>query len=293
MNLRALVGVFLVGLAASPALAQAPASAQAKQAGKPADKSQAQSLARARQAYNAGQLDTAIAAATDARKTAALASSANLVLARAHLERFRAKSQPADLSAAHESLASVEPARLSPAERQDYTVGLGIAVYFEGRPGAAAELLETLLDSAGWPTGALAQVGERRTLFDWWATALDRAAQLAPDAGRRDFYARILQRSEIELARDASSTAAGYWLAAAARGTGDLDRAWHAAIAAWIRSRVFADRAAIRADLDQLVTTAIIPERARALSPLGSEARDAAALAAAMRAEWEQIKSSW
>lgn len=278
MNLRAAVGFFLVGLAANPAFAQT---------------SQPQNLARARQAYNAGQFDAAIAAATEARKTPALASSANLVLSRAHLERFRAKSDAADLSAAHESLALVEPARLSPAERQDYTVGLGIAVYFEGRPGAAAELFEPLLDSVGLPTGALAQVGERRALFDWWATSLDRAAQLAPDSGRRDFYTRILNRSQTELARDTASTAAGYWLAAAARGTGDLDRAWHAAIAAWIRSRAFADRALVRADLDQLVITAIIPERARALNPLSNDSRDNAALAAAMRAEWEQIKATW
>jgi hypothetical protein len=287
MNLRAAVGIFLVGLAAVPAFAKAPASAQAT-AGKAADRPQPQVLARARQAYNAGQFDAAIAAANDARKTPALVSSANLVLSRALLERFRAKSEPADLSGAHESLASVEPARLSPAERQDYTVGLGIAVYFEGRPGAAAELFETLLNAPAAAPGPM--LGERRALFDWWATSLDRAAQLAPDAGRRDFYARILKRSEDELARDASSTAASYWLAAAARGTGDLDRAWHASIAAWIRSRAFADRAAARADLDQLVITAIIPERARALN---TDPRDAAALTAAMRAEWEQIKQSW
>jgi hypothetical protein len=34
--------------------------------------------------------------------------------------------------------------------------------------------------------------------------------------------------------------------------------------------------------------TAIIPERARTL-----DAHDSTALAAAMRAEWEQIKNSW
>jgi hypothetical protein len=244
-------------------------------------------LARARQAYNVGQFDAAIAAATEARKTPSLASSANVVLSRARLERFRAKLDDADLAGAHESLIAVEPARLSPAERRDYTVGLGIDVYFEGRPGAAAELFETLLDGSSSPAPLL---GDRRALFDWWATAVDRAAQLAPDAARRDFYLRIVSRSEAELARDTASTAAGYWLAAAARGAGDLDRAWHAAIAAWIRSRAFADRAAVRADLDQLVVTAIIPERVRTLN---SDARDDAALVAGMRAEWQQIKNSW
>lgn len=274
MNFRVVMAAVLVAMAEGSALAQT---------------SQGQPLARARQAYNASQFDSAIAAATDARKNPALASSANVVLSRARLERFRAQSVAADLAAAHEALNLVDPARLSPAERRDFTVALGIAVYFEGRPGAAAELLETMLDA---PASAPAPLlGERRALFDWWATAIDRAAQLAPDSGRRDFYVRILNRSQTELARDTASTAAGYWLAAAARGAGDLDRAWHAAIAAWIRSRAASDRVAARADLDQLVITAIIPERARALER--DAAHDNVALVAAMRAEWEQIKTSW
>lgn len=254
-------------------------------AGVSAQGTQGSPLTRARQAYNAAQFDASVASATEAARTPALVSSANLVAARARLERFRAKADAADLSAAHDALNRVEPARLSPAERLDYTVGLGIAVYFEGRPGAAAELFETLLDASSQPTPLL---GDRRPLFDWWATAVDRAAQLAPDSGRRDFYLRILTRSQSELARDPLSTAAGYWLAAAARGAGELDRAWHAAIAAWIRSRAPTDRVGGRADLDHLVITAIIPERARSL-----DVHDAAALAAAMRAEWEQIKTSW
>jgi hypothetical protein len=275
MNLRVCTALLAFALVARPSAAQPQAT---------------QPLARARQAYNAGQFDAAIAAATEARKTPALASSANLVLSRARLERFRAKLDPADLAGAHESLTAIEPARLSPAEHRDYTVGLGIAAYFEGRPGAAAELLEPLLSTSAATPSQNLMLGERRALFDWWATAVDRAAQLAPDAARRDFYLRIVERSQTELARDTASTAAGYWLAAAARGAGDLDRAWHAAIAAWIRSRAFADREGVRADLDHLVSTAIIPERARALN---TDARDNAALVAAMRAEWEQIKTSW
>jgi hypothetical protein len=47
--------------------------------------------------------------------------------------------------------------------------------------------------------------------------------------------------------------------------------------------------AALRSDLDQLVTTAIIPERARALAGTG----DAKPGAEAMAAEWEQLKSLW
>jgi hypothetical protein len=248
-------------------------------------------LMRARQAYNAGEFDAAIAAATDARRTPAAAAPANVVYARALLERFRLQSDGADLVAAHDALMLVDPMRLSAAERLDYTVALAITTYFEGRPGVAAELLETLLDGAATSSSSL--LGDRRALFDWWATAADRAAQLAPDLGKHDFYLRIVRRSEAELARDAASIPAGYWLAAGARGAGDLDRAWHAAIAAWIRSRTNGRRDIARADLDDLVTSAIIPERARALEKGDAATRDHTALIAAMRAEWEQIKIAW
>lgn len=241
-------------------------------------------LARARQAYNAGEFDAAIAAATDARKTPALESAADVVLARALLERSRVQLEGTDLSAAHDAIHRVDPAKLSMAERLDYTVAVGMTVFLEGRPGAAAELLEPLLDAAT-PAPLL---GDRRSLFDWWATAVDRAAQLAPDSARHDFYLRIVRRSEAELTRDVDSGPAGYWLSAGARGAGDLDRAWHAAVAAWIRSRGADRRDILRADLDHLMTTAIIPERARAL-----DSHDNAALVAAMRAEWDGIKSSW
>jgi hypothetical protein len=100
----------------------------------------------------------------------------------------------------------------------------------------------------------------------------------------------MVEPSQTAVARVPAKTAAGYWLAAAARGAGDLDRAWHAAIAAWIRSRALARPAGGPAPRAQSVSTAIIPERARALN---TDARDNAALVAAMRAEWEQIKTSW
>ena len=68
---------------------------------------------------------------------------------------------------------------------------------------------------------------------------------------------------EEEVRRDASSTAASYWLVAATRGAGDLDRSWAAAVAAWVRAALAPDRGAtLRADLDRLVTQALIPDRA-------------------------------
>jgi len=247
-------------------------------------------LAKARQAYNQGNYDQAIAAAIDARHVPALAPTASVVLGRAYIERFSSTADAADLALAHGVLAGLDPKRLTPNDRRDLTIGLGLILFFEGRPGAAAELLEVpLAASAG------ADPSAREKLFDWWATAVDRTAQLAPDSGRRRYYERITARSEAELARDPLCVAAGYWLAAGARGAGEFDRAWDAAIAAWIRAKgepslgnARDESAEARAQIDLLVTAAIIPERARAL-----DARAAEALISAMRAEWEQIKSSW
>ena len=58
-----------------------------------------------------------------------------------------------------------------------------------------------------------------------------------------------------------------------------------------MRARVAADRgAALRADLDRLVATAVIPERARQMTgPTG----DVKPAIDAMTAEWEQIKALW
>jgi hypothetical protein len=79
-------------------------------------------------------------------------------------------------------------------------------------------------------------------------------------------------------------------LVAGARGSGDLERAWDAAMAGWARASLTGDRRiALRADLDQIVTQAIIPERARLLSPAGSAAQSIAA----MRGEWDALKGVW
>ena len=93
-----------------------------------------------------------------------------------------------------------------------------------------------------------------------------------------------------EIAEYPGSTAAGYWLAAAARASGDVERAWHAALAGWLRATLADDRgAALRADLDRLVTQAIIPERAARLAPKG----DPKEAQTSMTAEWELFKKTW
>ena len=76
---------------------------------------------------------------------------------------------------------------------------------------------------------------------------------------------RIRQRMDEELASHPGSGAAAYWIAAAARAQGDLQAAWDAAQAGWVRARLASDKgAALRADLDRLVLRAIVPDRAKA-----------------------------
>ncbi len=115
---------------------------------------------------------------------------------------------------------------------------------------------------------------------------------MAPDGERQRRYGRLLAGIEKELGLRPSSTVAMYWLAAAARGVEDLDRAWSVAVAGWIQAPALAagQRGAnLRIDLDRLMRDAIIPERAkRASSPA-----DPVALRVALAAEWESIKQRW
>ena len=72
---------------------------------------------------------------------------------------------------------------------------------------------------------------------------------------------------EDELRQDPGSWVANYWLAVALRGTGDVEGAWHARIAAWVRSTLSPETTAeLRADLDRLVMQALIPERSRVMA---------------------------
>jgi hypothetical protein len=99
-----------------------------------------------------------------------------------------------------------------------------------------------------------------------------------------------------EIAEYPGSTAAGYWLAAASRASGDVERAWHAALAGWLRATLADDRgAALRADLDRLVMQAIIPERASKAVKIDTPGRaDLVKEAqAAMTIEWDTFKKAW
>jgi hypothetical protein len=241
-------------------------------------------LAEARRLYNLGQYENAARLARDAIKVAATAESARLVLGRIHLERYRQSAAREDLTLAREALTSVNPQGLDRRERAELTIGWGEALYFDDQFGAAVEVFERALDS-GEPMG----VGARDRLLDWWATTIDRLALTRPRDQREPVYVRIVSRMEKEFAADPASAPAAYWLAAAARGAGNLERAWNAAMAGWVTAPLGRDHgAALRADLDRLVVQGIIPDRAVKLQP-----KDIKQAAAVMLSEWEALKASW
>ena len=250
----------------------------------PAYAAEPPALARARMLYNAGDYDGAVDSASIARRQPQWADAAALVMARAELERYRLKAAPNDLSDAREALASVHMAALNPRDQVDLLIGLGQSLYFGEIFGAAGELFETALDR-----GALMSAHDRLMLLDWWATALDREAQTRPADRRAPVYDRIIDRMGAEVRRDPGNAAANYWLAVAARGAGDLDRAWDAAVAAWVRAGLSpATSDSLRTDIDRLVTQALVPERARARPP-----REQPEALTALRAEWDLVKQQW
>ena len=241
-------------------------------------------LVKARTLYNAGDFDGAIEAASLARKEEAWADAAALVVARSHLELYRARADAEDLSAARAALGAVRAALLMPRDQVDLIVGLGQSLYLSEIYGAAAELFDTALSRA-----TLLSSLDRLLLLDWWATALDREAQSRPADRRARVFERISARMNEEIQRDPGSPVANYWLAVSARGAGDIDGAWNFAIAAWVRSTLSPDTTSrLRDDLDRLMTQALIPERSRTVGV--REPQDAVS---ALQTEWELIKQQW
>lgn len=254
-------------------------------------------LAKARALYNAGSYEAAIQSAAMVRGDQEFGDEAALVIARAHLERYRTDAEKrdgpfvapqeqvevlADLASARDALTGIRSAGLSPRDQIDLLIGLGQALYFGNQFGAAARLFATALERA-----SLLPARDRDLLLDWWATALDRAAQSRPAEHRTALFVEIGERMEQELAAEPGSAVANYWLVAAARGRGDVDRAWDAAIAAWVSAALAPETTkTLRADLDRLVNEALIPERART-----RPAREDPAVA--LRVEWERMKEQW
>jgi hypothetical protein len=235
-------------------------------------------LAKARLLYNQQLFEAAVDAAEEARLVPARADEADLVAARAYLERFRISAASDDLTNARDRLRRLDPQRLGAHERAEYIVGLGEALYFDRAFGAAADVFESVLrngDLSGEP---------RERVIDWWATAVDRDMRFRPEMDRQAVYQPLRSKLEQELASHPASGAAAYWLAAAARAQGDLQGAWDAAEAGWVRAPLVADHGAqLRADLDRLMQRIVIPERAKIVVQSQES----------LRLQWEQFKSRW
>lgn len=241
-------------------------------------------LARALALYNQRRFDQAIEAAEAARKSPETQDAAAVVLARAHLERYRESVDPADLSAAREALGSVRTAILEPRVRLEYLLGLGQALFLEDEFGAAAHLFSSGVAAARPLDQTLADA-----LIDWWGSAIERQAELSTPDVRRALFLALAEGMRAEQAENPESAPAAYWVAAALRGAGDAMGAWHAATAGWVRARLAGARAAeLRADLDKLVLQGVIPDRVRDLAP-----PDRTAAESQLRAEWELIKERW
>ena len=236
-------------------------------------------LARARQLYNLRDFDGAIAAADAARRAPERADGADLIAARALLERFRTSGAAEDLAQARDRLRRLAPERFTERERLEYVIGLGEALYFDDAPGAAAATFDTVLQS---PTAPL--LDGRDVVLDWWATAVEEDARPRTEFERQALYLAVRTRMREELGRRPASATAAYWAAAAARGEGDLQGAWDGAQAAWVRAPLALDHGiALRGDIDRLVQRAVIPERARAVGRAPE----------ALLEEWEAFKDKW
>jgi hypothetical protein len=236
-------------------------------------------LTRARLLYNQRQFQEAVTAADQARLMPAHADLADLVAARAYLERFRESAVADDLTQARERLRRLDPLRFPPRERVEYIVGLGEALFFDGSFGAAAAVFDSVLLGGE----AMTRDAHERVL-DWWATAVDREAKPRPDIERQAIYQRIRTRMRDEIATHPTNGTAAYWLAASAQAQGDLQAAWDAAQAGWVRAPLASDRgAALRADLDRLVLRAIVPDRAKILGQPADS----------LRVQWEEFKNRW
>jgi hypothetical protein len=236
-------------------------------------------LGRARLLYNQRQFDAAIAAAEEAHLAPALADSADLIAARAYLERYRESAAPDDLTAARERLRRINAQGFSVRERAEYLVGLGETLFFDDAAGAAAGVFDSVLTA-----GAALPPDARERVLDWWASALDRDARARADLERPIVYRTIRDRMSAELGANPTSGTALYWLSAAAWGLGDHQGAWDAAQAGWVRAPLANDQGAtLRGDLDRLVLRAIIPERARALAQAPEN----------LETEWENFKVRW
>jgi len=246
-------------------------------------------LERARALYNEGLYDDAIAAAASAKSKTSAASSATLIAARARLERFRATRDPQDLAGARAELVSLNPRSLASQEAIEWQIGLGTALFLEDQPGPASEMFTSVLPGAR----AKMSAAEFEKLVEWWAASLSRVAEALTGDARKVAYKSMQTDVREELDANPLSRPATYWLVVATRGTGDLDAAWNAAVAGWIRVGSQADATQLRADLERFVTQTLIPERAQARTGHRLDSRETMSEITSIGEEWKAIVARW
>lgn len=246
-------------------------------------------LERARALYNAGQLDESIAAAAVAKNKPAAVPSATLIAARARLERFRQKDDQHDLAAARADLMSLNPRLLAPQEVIEWQIGLGITLFLDNQPGPASEMFSTVLPTAR----ARLSAAEFDKLLEWWASTLSRVAESQTGTARKDAYTAMLTLVRDELERNPLSRPTGYWAVVAARGAGDFEGAWNAAVTGWIRAGSEPDGLQMRNDLDRFVTQTLIPERAQARTGQRLDSPTTQADIATLTGQWRAVAQQW
>ena len=243
------------------------------------------SVGEARRLYNAGRFERALEMAEGLGGESEPAG-ALVVAGRAALEQYRQAGDAQWLVRGRELLVGIDPTNLDARARTEWLIGVAEALYLDEQFGASADVFAAALDRAD----ALGP-GARERVFDWWATAVDRHAQLQPPSERVVIYERLAEVVAAEVVRDPASPGANYWGVVAWRGRGDPNRAWDAALAGWLRVALAADRGeTARGDLDRLMIEAVIPERARRLARQPAEFELALA---SLTADWEVFKQKW
>lgn len=234
-------------------------------------------LADARLRLARGDVDGALASADGVRGDGVVRSRADIIAARALLDRYRATGAATDLIEARRRLTEVDASALSARERDALAMGYGIALHLEGASAAAALVFDPLLTTPR-------PDDDYQRLLDWWATATATAADRRAVEQRRSDYVRLQERLQAERRARGPGAVLSYWLVAAARGAGDLEGAWAAAQAAWAQAPALgASAAPLRDDISRLVTVALAPERARASGqPLQTVLDD-----------WHQFTATW
>ena len=246
-------------------------------------------LERARALYNEGLYDDSIAAAMLAKNKPAAAPSAALIAARARLERFRKGKDPKDLATARADLVSLNPRNLAPQEAIEWQIGLGTALFLDDQPGPAADMFTSVLPSAR----AKISPAELEKLVEWWAATLSKVAEALTGSARKEAYLAMRSAVREELDRNPLSRPATYWTVVSRRGTGDLDGAWNAAVAGWIRVGSQPDAKEFRGDLERFVTQTLIPERAQLRTGQRLDSRATMSEIAVMNEEWRAIAARW